>query len=92
MLIAIPSVESAAITHGISVVIHDFYFMGTVRSPLETDAELIVDSEAVLSLTIPVKRFQAIGGRRLEVGENLRCVDHQQLSASYRCNVVPSPV
>jgi hypothetical protein len=77
MLIAIPSVESAAVTRAISVVIHGFYFMRTVRSPLETDAKPVVDSDAVLSFTIPAKGFQTIGRRRLEVGENLRCMDHQ---------------
>lgn len=44
----------------------------TVGSPREANAILIVDSDAVLTLSLPPKAFQAIPRRKRQIGE-ARC-------------------
>jgi hypothetical protein len=74
------------------VVIRDFDFMGAVSFPFKADAVLVIDSDAVLSFTISVKCLQAVGRGRVEVGEDLRCMDHQQLPPRNGSNVIPPAV
>ena len=42
------------------VVIHDFYVVCSIRFPAETDAKLIIDSDAVLTSAISRERLQMI--------------------------------
>lgn len=52
------------------VVIHNFHVFGVaVSDPDETDTELIVNSEAMLALTIPFERFQSVTGDHSKIGE-----------------------
>ena len=46
------------------MVIHDFYVVGVVLQPVETDAPPIVDANAVLAFPISKQRLQAVAGRR----------------------------
>jgi len=45
------------------MIIHDFNELGTAIVPLETDAPLIIDPDAVLTATIALQRFQPIARR-----------------------------
>jgi hypothetical protein len=51
-----------------------------MSSPLETDPESIVDSDAVLSLPVAAQFLQAIAGRNAQVIERLRAIEHGELS------------
>jgi len=50
-------------------------------SPLEADPELIVDSDAVLSLSVAVQFLQAIAGRNAQVIERLCAIEQGELSS-----------
>jgi hypothetical protein len=45
------------------VIVCDFDFEGMAFLPLETDPELLVDPDAVLTCPIPAKALKAIAGR-----------------------------
>jgi hypothetical protein len=45
------------------VIIGQFYVLGTVRGPCETDPELVVDADGVLTLPAPFERFQPVAWR-----------------------------
>ena len=45
------------------MVIHDLDIVRIARSPVEADAPLIVDADAVLTLAIAVKSFETIARR-----------------------------
>jgi hypothetical protein len=62
------------------VIIDDLYLVSVALSPLETDAPLIVDSDAVLTLTVTVQFLQAIAGRDTQVLQRLRVVQHYELA------------
>jgi hypothetical protein len=62
------------------VIIDDLYLVSVALSPLETDAPLIVDSDAVLTLTVTVQFLQAIAGRDAQVLQRLRVVQHYELA------------
>jgi hypothetical protein len=47
--------------------------------PSETDAPLVVDANAPLTLTIAVKLFQAVGRRYAQEVECVRCIQSLQL-------------
>jgi len=64
------------------VIIGDFDFVGISRLPPETDSILIVDSDAVLPLTIPSQSLQAISGRHSKIPEVANPI--QQIEFSLR--------
>ncbi len=51
-----------------------------MSSPLETDPELIVDSDAVLSSPVAAQFLQAIAGGNAQVIERLRAIEHGEFS------------
>ena len=65
------------------MVIHDFDFMRFVVFPNEADAELIVDSHAVLTLSISLQSFQWISSSLTEVQKTMSVVEDLQFAASY---------
>jgi hypothetical protein len=62
------------------VVIDDLHGVSVTLSPLETDAPLIVDSDAVLTLTVTVQFLQVIAGRDMQVLQRLRVIQHYELA------------
>ena len=62
------------------MIIDDLHLVSVTLSPLETDAPLIVDSDAVLTLTVTVQFLQAIAGRDAQVLQRLRVVQHYELA------------
>jgi len=49
------------------VIIDDFNVVNISAIPNEADAELIVNTDAVLAIAVASKRFQAIAGRSLQI-------------------------
>jgi hypothetical protein len=49
------------------MIIHDFDLLSAGIGPSETDPELVVDPDAVLSFPVAFKSFQAIPGRDAKV-------------------------
>src|SRR5690242_9525608 len=63
-----------------SVVIDDFDFVRSVFAPDETQAELVVDTDAVATGKIAFQRFQSIAGRRTQELQRLRGIELLQLA------------
>jgi len=62
------------------VIIDDLHVVSVTLSPLETDAPLIVDSDAVLTPTVTLKFLQAIAGSDPQILQRLRVVQHYELA------------
>ena len=62
------------------MVIDDLYLLGTIFSPREADPILTVDSDAVLTSAISRERFEAVAGRRTQVGDPGCGIEHVQLA------------
>jgi hypothetical protein len=56
------------------VVIHNFDIFGAGFRPTETDAELIIDTDTMLSRTIAFQGFQSISWRHPEIVQSPRDV------------------
>ena len=55
-----------------SVVVHDLNVRGPNFSPYEADAPLVIDADAVLTLSVVFQRLQVIPRWRLQEGQCLR--------------------
>jgi len=62
------------------MIIHDLDVVSVALSPHETDPPLIVDSNAMLTLTVAVKLLQAVAGRDAQVLQRLCVVQHGHLA------------
>jgi hypothetical protein len=62
------------------MVIHYFDAMGVVFDPLETDAPLVIYADAVLAVPRSAQFLESIGGGRSKVVNDLRIVQHPELS------------
>lgn len=69
------------------MVIHDLHVIGTVV-PAEADSPLIVDADAVLPRAVPAQRLQAISRRDAEVCKGDGVVEHSELAARARLNIL----
>jgi hypothetical protein len=69
------------------MIIDDFDVLGAGISPSETHPELIVDPDAVLSLSIAFKGFQTIPGWNAKVIQPSRNLQLTKLAAGYRGNI-----
>jgi len=65
-----------------SVVVNDLNIGRATIRPSETDPKLIVDSDAVLSLPVPLKGFQSVAGRDPEVLQDMSLVQLIQPASS----------
>jgi len=61
------------------VIIGDFNFVGVVAFPMEADAPLVVDADAVLPESVAAQGFQAVARRDAEFFEVLCFVDDAKL-------------
>ncbi len=65
------------------MIIHNFHvFRVAIFGPDEADAELIVNSEAMLAAPIPFEGFQPVTGNRGKIGERPRLIEMQELAPS----------
>jgi len=64
------------------VIVGDFHFDGITVFPAEANPPLIVDPDAVLTLSIPGQLFEAIPGRNSQIGQGIGCVKQQELPQS----------
>jgi hypothetical protein len=58
------------------VVVHDLDVVGVAAEPTEANAELVVDTDAVLTEAVTGKLLKSVGRRDLEVGESGGGVEH----------------
>lgn len=60
------------------MVVRDLDLVSVALSPLEADAILIVDANAVLALPVAFQPFQTVAGRQQQVSQRSRRVQHLQ--------------
>jgi hypothetical protein len=51
------------------MVIHDFDALCRIISPLETDAILIIDSDAVLAAAVTLQRFESVPRKTRQIAQ-----------------------
>src|SRR5262245_16601024 len=75
-------------SHFLSVVVDDLDVGGpeVALHPLETDTPLVIDSDAVLPLSISAQRFEAVTRQRGEISQGHRCLQTVQLQLSGALN------
>jgi hypothetical protein len=64
-----------------SVIVGDFHLVGTIITPDEADAELVIDPDRVLPCSILPERMKLIPGRRLQIPQLVRSINHAQFAA-----------
>jgi hypothetical protein len=69
------------------MIVHNLHVVGVSASPHKANAPLIVDSDAVLSRAAPFERFKPIAGKRSQINQSFRCVQHQQFPSRRLSNV-----
>ena len=55
------------------MIVGDFDLAGALPGPAKADAPLVVDADAVLSLSIAAQRLEAVGRRQPQVRQRRRC-------------------
>jgi hypothetical protein len=74
-----------------SVVIDDFDGVGAALAPHETQAPLIVDTDAVLSFPVSAQGLKAIPGWNPQVIQSVSRVQHFQLAPGHRLERLEAP-
>lgn len=69
------------------MVINHLDVIDAIFAPLEADAPLLVDTYAVLSVTVAFQSFQSVRWRHTQIGKSGRSVKHDQLSLSNSLDV-----
>jgi hypothetical protein len=64
------------------MIIYDFDFVSIAAAPLETDAPLTIDPDAVLPFTVTPQRFQFVAGWNRQVLQSNGCIEQPQLGQS----------
>ena len=64
------------------MVVDDFHIVGIASLPSKADAPLVIDANAVLTLAVALECLELVTGRGLQVREDSRAVQVQQLPAS----------
>jgi hypothetical protein len=70
------------------MVIHDLHIVGVAVLPAKADAPLIIDANAVLSLSIPSQRLRPVARRCPKVLKRARVVDLEQFAVCRLDDVV----
>ncbi len=68
------------------MIVDDFDILGAV-GPTKTKPELVVDTNAVLTIAIASERFETIARRASQVVQPMSSIEHRQLSAGYSLEV-----
>lgn len=61
------------------MVVDDFHVVGIALPPHEADAILIIDSDAVLALALPVQSLQPVSGRHTQIVESHGGMQQEEL-------------
>jgi hypothetical protein len=83
--------QSAAIIHSTSVVIHDFNALDVPVAPEEAYAPLVVDANAVLADAIAFQCLKPVARRALQVAQLAGAVQILQLAAGGILDVIGKP-
>jgi hypothetical protein len=70
------------------VIVDNLDFVGIPVSPLETDAPLIIDTNAMLAQPIAYQFFQAIGWRASQVLQRSGVVEHAQFTQGNLLDII----
>lgn len=70
------------------MIIHDFGAPCFAFVPDKAYPPLPIDADGVLSLSLALQRLKTIAGRRTQIVQFFRRVDHQELSASAPLNLL----
>ena len=62
------------------MVVDDLHIVGVTISPFETDAPLVIDSNAMLAGTVAAQFLKTIRRRDTEISQCRRSIEHAQLS------------
>ena len=73
------------------MVITELNILGISIFPAKAQSPLVVDTKAMLTLSIMLERFQAIAGRAAQVVQIDSLVDHDQFASSGIGNIRRSP-
>lgn len=78
------------------MIIHNFHVFGARNRPAEADPELIVNSDAVLSLAVTLEGFKPVAGRNAKVFGSTSNLQLSQLAPSHALNHLkpldPAPI
>jgi hypothetical protein len=64
------------------MIIQNFYVSRFTLQPFEADSVLVVDTNAVLTFSVSVKRFQSVTGRREQIAQIIAIVQIDQFAPS----------
>jgi len=74
------------------VVIHDLNIEGVSCPPFKTNAPLVIDPNAVLTLPVSVQGFQMVRRGNPQIVQRYRPAYHSELPKGHRLNVVGQPM
>ncbi len=69
------------------MVVDDLYAIGMAIPPLETDPPLLVDSNAVPTVPIPLQRLKAVAGRNPQILDGTGVIEHSELAPGHYLQV-----
>ncbi len=69
------------------MVIDDLYVEDIALVPDKTDPPLVINADAVLTDTLPVKRFEVVGRRDAEVIQASGIIEHTQFASSHLLDI-----
>jgi hypothetical protein len=64
-----------------SVIVHDLNFVSIALAPNEAKTPLVVNPNAILSLSVAMQSFQAISGRRCQIAQFRGAVQLPELAS-----------
>ena len=70
------------------MVVDDLDVMGVALLPGEADAPLVVDANTVLSFAVAVQSLKAVSGRRAQIHQGDRRVEHHEFSQGGALDIV----
>lgn len=74
------------------MVVGNLYVVRPIRLPNKANAVLIIDSDAVLPLSIPAERLQSICWRNAKIVQVNGCLNLVEFAQSHRFNCSPTLV
>ena len=69
------------------MVIHNLDVLSIACFPVKANAPLIVNANTVLSRTIPRQLLQPVGGRRSQILQSHRAIEHAEFAERHLLNV-----
>jgi len=69
------------------VVVNDLHAESIALVPDKTDPPLVINPDAVLTVTSPAKRFKAVGGWDAEVIQGSGIIEHTEFAPSHLLDI-----